>query len=269
MDQYHDLEKQPTVLNKNLNRRLSIQNFGLNKNWSKQINDIEKQKSNHGSRLDGEINKVLRYRNSLAETTGRLSETEQLILPTISFSTDNPRRKVSSVNYPSIVDDIFLREDKNQKTNQLQKMKYARNRVDSLTKETTSFENKKIGRRKSSYSLLELKQFVSQQYSSHADGGHPKTIEEGETDQDTPKNNHLWLDEGEVLPIKLPPVAHIWKLPKIYDQAVRKVEVRNFERDDAFVQRATGKDADHSDMKFCRYLRVPQPKKGRLRSNTK
>ena len=110
---------------------------------------------------------------------------------------------------------------------------------------------------------------MSQRSGSLTDGGHPKTIEEGDSDQDTPKSNHLWLEEGEALPIRLPPLAHVWKLPKIYDQVVKKVEVRNFERDEAFVQRATGKDADYSDMKFCRYLRVPQPKTGRKRSSTK
>jgi len=247
MDQFHDLEKQPTVLTKHLNRRLSVQNFGLSKTWNKKVSDLEKEKTSHGSKMDGEIARILQYRNSLTESTGKLSQTEQLILPSI---VDNSHRKVS---FNSIVDHA-LHHDKDSKGSHNSKLKNNRNRVDSFTKETTSSENKRIGRRKSSFSLLELQHFIALQ---SANEENPSTIVEDDTDSEIEKTNHLWLEEGEVLPIRLPPLAHVWKLPKIYSQETKKLEARNFERDDEFIDKSLGKDADYSDIKYCRYLRVP------------
>lgn len=254
MDQFHDLEKQPTVLTRRLNRRLSLQNVGLSKTWIKKVSDLEKEKSNHESKLDGEISKMLHYRNSLTDSTGKLSDTEQLLLPNIEGSS---QRKVS---FSSVLDHVLCQDHK---VNQTLKAKYNRNRVDSLTKETASSGNKKIGRRKSSFSLLELQQFVSLQSSSE---GHPETIQEDESDKEE-KTNYLWLEEGEALPIKLPPLAHVWKLPKIYSQEEKRLEMRNFEKDDEFVRKSTGKNADYSDIKYCRYLRVPQYRRNRSYSD--
>lgn len=258
MDHFHDLEKQPTVLTKHLNRRLSVQNVGLSKTWNKKASDLEKEKTSHGSKMDGEIARILQYRNSLTESTGKLCETEQLILPSIA---DNSHRKVS---FTSIVDHA-LHQNLECKVGQNFKLKNSRNRCDSFTKETTSSGNKRIGRRKSSFSLLELQHFVALQ--AAADDAHPATIQEDDTDSEREKTNHLWLEEGEALPIRLPPLAHVWKLPKIYSQETKKLEIRNFERDDEFVDRSTGKDADYSDIKYCRYLRVP-PYNQRKRSRT-
>ncbi|XP_031558631.1 uncharacterized protein LOC116295060 [Actinia tenebrosa] len=266
----HDPAKQPTVFTRHLSRRLSVQNCSLGKTWNNKIDALEKEQSKQENKMDGEIMKMLKYRNSLTDTTGLLKHNEQLLQPSI----DNNRRKASFSNVREHVMEMKKEgnsvEDKKlrsltplnstiskETTNPENKISGRKSSVslnNTLSKETTSSGSKKISRRKSSISLLELQKFLS----AHSPGNikPSETLAENPCQETKEKSNYLSMGDGEELPIRLPPLTLV-HFPKLYTQTSKKPEARSFEKDEEFVRKATGKDIDYRDVKYCRYLRVP------------
>lgn len=222
-----------------------MQNCSLGKTWNNKIDALQKEQSKQENKIDGEIIKMLKYRNSLTDSTGTLKDNEQLLLPSI----DNSRRKISFSN----VCEHIMEMEKEANSDEDKKLR-SKSLNNTLSKETTSSESKKISRRRSSVSLLELQRLLSSQSSGNIKLS--ETIEEHDCEEIEEKCNYLSMEEGEELPIRLPPL-NLLHFPKLYTQTPKKPEIRSFEKDEEFLRKAAGKQINYSDIKYCRYLRVP------------
>ncbi|EDO40017.1 predicted protein [Nematostella vectensis] len=248
-----ELARTPAVFTRHLNRRVSVQNNSLASDWDRTRAAIEREKARKESRLDVDRAEWMNYSKQIRVTTGRLHEDEQVSLPVLEDArfrrTSSARKhgepvKNSTPNHPVPPD---------------------------LTRTTSNSEHKRMSRRMSSLILFELQNnkdsFISQVLNIRKRSTTDNTLPEMAVIQEDTKS-HLSLQEGDELPIKLPPLA-LLRLPRVYTIGARPVQPQTFERDDSFVKKATGQDIKYEEIKFCRYLRVPRNRKVvKYRTNT-
>ncbi|CAH3197090.1 unnamed protein product [Porites evermanni] len=235
---------EPMLLDRKINRRLSVQNSQLNSNWLKVRQSLDKIKGFEETKMEREKSEMLKYQEKLKGNSGNFDISEIFTLNTVRRSRAMSSNEASGdgvkVTWP-------------EKTVKPRQRRLSISSDTLMQSSTMSSEKKRIFRRRASFSLLDLKKLNSEFSNLTSDLSRTSldSLEE-EPVSDRRKSVFDITDEENDEPIRLPPPV---RLPPIHQLQPAKLATRNFESDTNFERRKGGELNETEDLKYCRYLR--------------
>ena len=237
-------------LRSHVNRRLSIRNAQLATNCEKVRKSFEKLESCQQIKFENEKSELQRYQELLQGTTGHFVSRENSSMNVKLPPTPASRQRRRSIATSVCMDETSPKLAEMQDENPADE---SRNRSRSISeqpglqKQTTSSQQKRLLRRRSSLSLLEL-----QRLNTSTKNAMQKTSQEEVAEESLEQEEGFTRDEEEYF--RIPPPVY---LPPIHTQAVTQLKERKFAKDKEFRRKISGAGQNEEELKYCRYLRRP------------
>ncbi|XP_078348461.1 uncharacterized protein LOC144633474 [Oculina patagonica] len=240
------LAQEPLLLQRKLNRRLSVQNNQLTSNWAKVKDSLDKIQGFAESKMEKDKSEMLKYQEKLKGTSGNF----QISADTVSTATTPRRRSMSfSVEHEEAMKQTWL--EKSEKSRQ---RRLSVSSDSSAQTATISSEKKRVFRRRASLSLLDL------QRANEIMNGKSRLSEVSKTflnpleEESSSRRTSIFdNDDDDEEPIRIPPSV---RFPPIHQMQPAKLSTRNFEKPLVeFERKTSGELNDTKDLKYCRYLR--------------
>ena len=249
MNQKTDLSSQlaqePLLLQKKLNRRLSVQNSQLTSNWEKVRDSLDKIRVFAESKMERDKSKMLKYQEKLKGSSGNFR-----IVDTPHSTATTPRRRSMSfsVEHEEAMKQTWL--DKAEKSRQ-RRFSVASDSLAQIA--TISSEKKRVFRRRASMSLLELQRANGGVSSKSRLSDVTKPFLNPLEEEPSSRRTSIFDDnDDDEEPIRIPPSV---RFPPIHQTLPTKLSTRNFEKPLDFESKSSGDINDIEDLKYCRYLR--------------
>ena len=235
---------EPMLLDRKINRRLSVQNSQLNSNWLKVRQSLDKIKGFEETKMEREESEMLKYQEKLKGNSGNFDVSE--------ISTLNTARRSRAMSFNEAPGD-GVKLTWPEKTFKPRQRRLSIS-IDTLMQSSTmSSEKKRIFRRRASFSLPDLKKLNSEFSNLTSDLSRTSldSLEE-EPVSDRRKSVFDITAEENAEPIRLPlPV----RLPPNHQLQPAKLATRNFESDKNFQRKKSGELNETEHLKYCRYER--------------
>lgn len=249
------------------NHDLRQKNNRASHNWQKVRLALEMERKNFAKGAQDDRNKLLKQREVLRNTSLNLSRSDSFKTEEGASAQLNPRLSLKDVY------DALLKSSKKQPNDNGSDVKSVKSEpapAIDRRQSTVSFEQKRVGRKPTNFSLHGLQKANSnlQSKSQAVEKAQQRalTVDDSnqiERPQSGPPPSHFDLNEEELSlgpTLKLPPT----RLPPITKGVSFKPHIRSFQKDEEFKRRTRGGEHSFDDIRYCRYLR----KRGRSRSDT-
>ncbi|PFX30829.1 hypothetical protein AWC38_SpisGene4360 [Stylophora pistillata] len=236
------LQQEPLLRAKKLGRRLSVQNNQLNSNWEIVKSSLDKIRLFSESKMEKDKNETLKYQEKLRGSSGTYQFYEE-----VSKVIATPRRRETSITLGQ------WEATKQQNPGRTRQRRSSISSESSAQTSTVSFEQKRVLRRRSSFSLLDLRKLNEglAGKSRLADNSKP-SLDPLDEEPASTRGSVIENIEADDEPIRLPPTV---RLPPIHQLRPQRLSTRNFGKDFEFEKRTRSVLDNLEDLKYCRYLR--------------